>query len=443
MVNSSDLITRDLRHIWHPCAQMKDFERVAPLVIERASGSLLYTPDGALIDSISSWWCKSLGHGHPAILAAIRAQLERFEHVIAANTTHENLARLGEKLAALSGLQHVLFASDGSSAVEISLKLALMYQRHRGEHQRTRFMALSGAYHGETLGALSVSRAEAFRIGEHQPGFACDFLSPLPFVSGTDDPLWKDCEHVWPYIESQLLAAKDTLAAIIVEPLIQGAIGMRCYSADFLRRLSMFAREHGILLIADEIMTGIGRTGTWLACEHAGIRADMVCLSKGLTAGALPLSCTLVNTGIYQEFYADAASGKAFLHSHTHSANALAVAAALATLETFESEGILARAASLGHTLREHFLTVANDSDALENVRSLGAMVAADIKAPAHARAGFTLAHEAQRRGALLRPIGNTLYWLPPLTMDSSTVEKLAEITLHSLHACKKRDWTI
>lgn len=443
MVNRADLIARDLRHIWHPCAQMKDFEQVAPLVIERASGSLLYTPNGELIDAISSWWCKSLGHGHPAILAAIRAQLERFEHVIAANTTHENLARLGEKLAALSGLQHVLFASDGSSAVEISLKLALMYQRHRGEHQRTRFMALSGAYHGETLGALSVSGAEAFRIGEHQPGFECDFLNPLPFVSGTDDPLWEHSERFWPSIESQVLAVKDTLAAIIVEPLIQGAIGMRCYSADFLRRLSVLAREHGILLIADEIMTGIGRTGTWLACEHAGIRADMICLSKGLTAGALPLSCVLVDESIYQEFYADAASGKAFLHSHTHSANALAVAAARATLETIENEDVLARSMTLSQTLREHFLTVADTSGALENVRSLGAMVAADIKAPAHTRAGFALAHEAQARGALLRPIGNTLYWLPPLTMDSTTVEKLAEITLHSLKACKKRGWTL
>lgn len=435
MSSISSLIQRDLKHIWHPCTQMKDFEQCPPLIIERAKGSYLFTDRGPIIDGISSWWCKSLGHGHPAVIAAIQEQLSRFEHVIGANTTHPNLVLLGEKLTELTGKQHTFFASDGSCAVEIAMKLALQAQQLKGNPQRHAFISLEHAYHGETLGTLSVSDLGIYKAPFSAWTKSCHTLRNIPYVNNQTEPLWSNCEAIWPGIVKQLDAWRKTACAIILEPIVQGAGGMRCYSADFLKRLAQYAKDNDIFLIADEIMTGICRTGRWLASQHANIEPDIICLSKGLTSGSLPLSCVLIDHAIYDLFYADFSAGRSFLHSHTYSGNALAASAALATLQTMETEDINQQAQALGHMMHQHFSDIASQSGQLGPIRSFGAIVAADLKPhPTNERVGYALYQEALAQGALLRPIGNTLYWLPPLTTDEQTIGKLAEITLNSIY---------
>ncbi len=433
MSQLSSLIARDLTHIWHPCAQMKDFELCPPFIINEARGSYLYTDRGPIIDAISSWWCKSLGHGHPYVLDAIRSQLTRFEHVIAANSTHEIMVELGEKLAEISNKQHVFFASDGSSAVEIALKLSLHAQQIKGAPARNSFLALKNSYHGETLGALSVSDLGLYKKPYQGHGFPCHFIEAGPTVTDINDPLWADASANWQACLLRLEAIKDTLAAVIVEPVIQGAGGMVCYSPDFLNKLHRWAKENGIYFIADEIMTGLGRTGEWLACHHAKVDADLICLSKGLNSGTLPLSTVLIDKDIYSLFYDDYENGKSFLHSHTQSGNALSVAAALATIQVMESENINAQARQLGAHMHKRFLEVANLTNKLTNVRSIGGMVAGDLKPLENLRVDQLIYQEALTQGALLRPMGKTLYWLPPLNTDLETIDKLAEITLHSI----------
>ncbi|CEK10715.1 adenosylmethionine--8-amino-7-oxononanoate transaminase [Legionella hackeliae] len=435
MVNSNLIIDKDLKHIWHPCAQMKDFQTCPPLIVNSAKGSYLYTDKGPLIDALSSWWCKALGHGHPAVISAIQKQLEMFEHVIGANTTHPLLAEFGEKMASLSGNQHVFFASDGSSAVEIAMKLALHASQLKGLSHKTNFVALENSYHGETLGTLSVSDLGLYKKPYEDYGVTCEFLPTIPYLTGQSDSLWLNADEHWQQTLPQLEKVKNNTCAVIVEPILQGAGGMLCYSADFLRKLAEWAKQNGIYFIADEIMTGLGRTGKWFASEHAGIKPDLICLSKGLTSGALPLSCVLIEHSIYELFYDDYESGKSFLHSHTYSCNALAVSAALATLNAMEEENTNQQAMDLEFTMRTLLAEIASITGRLTNVRSMGAMVAADLMEIKGKRIGYELYKEAIHRGALLRPIGNTLYWLPPLNTDTKTIESLAEITLNSIKA--------
>ncbi|WP_028387686.1 adenosylmethionine--8-amino-7-oxononanoate transaminase [Legionella fairfieldensis] len=435
MVNVNQLIENDLNHIWHPCTQMKDFLETPPLVVHKAQGSYLYTDKGPVIDATSSWWCKSLGHGHPAVIEAIKKQLDCFEHVIAANTTHEKLVELGEKLAKISNKQHLFFASDGSSAVEIAMKLALHASQLKGQAHRNEFIALKNSYHGETLATLSVSDTGLYKKPYEGYGVTCHFIQSIPYVSGSDDPLWQDAGVYWPSMLTELEKIKENTCALIVEPLVQGANGMKCYSADFLTKLAHWTKENNIYFIADEIMTGLGRTGQWLASHHANIDADLICLSKGLTSGTLPLSCVLIDKAIYELFYDDYDKGKSFLHSHTYSGNALAVSAALATLKIMESEGVNDQAKKTGQLMRDNIQQIASITSKLTNIRSLGAIVAADLQKDDVKRPGYRLYQEALHRGALLRPLGNTLYWLPPLNTESSVIEALAEITLNSIRA--------
>lgn len=433
------LIQQDLNHIWHPCSYMKDFEQDPPLVIKRARGSYLYTDQGPIIDAISSWWCKSLGHSHPAVMNSIKKQLSKFEHVISANTTNKNIVELAKELCAISNLQHVYFASDGSSAVEIAMKLAIHGSQLKGYPSRTQFIALSRGYHGETLGTLSISDLGIYKKPYSSFNLPCYFLDNIPYVTSEEDPLWHSCDTIWPSILKQLNELKDTTCAIVLEPIIQGAGGMLCYSADFLHKISIWAKQHDIYLIADEIMTGLGRTGKWLALQHAGVNADMICLSKGLTSGSLPLSCVLVDHPIYELFYHEPSADKSFLHSHTYSGNPLATSAALATIKTMQSESIIDGVKELGDCMRRNFENLISQTGKLTNMRSIGAVVAADLIGPSEARIGYQIAQEAQKRGALLRPLGSTLYWLPPLTTDQKTIDKLADITFNSIEAVYKR----
>lgn len=433
MVNIEQLITKDLHHIWHPCTQMKDFELCPPLVVERAQGSYLYTNQGPLIDGISSWWCKSLGHGHPAVINAINEQLQCFEHVIAANTTHPKLVALGEELTKITKKQHAFFASDGSSAVEIAMKLAIHAQQIKGLPDKNQFIALKNGYHGETLGTMSVSDLGIYKAPYKSFGVSCHFIEHIPYISGIDDPLWSNCDTHWEKAEPYLNSVSESVCAVIVEPIIQGAGGMLCYSPAFLKKLANWAKANNIYLIADEIMTGMGRTGEWLAVNHAGIDPDLICLSKGLTSGSIPFSCVMIDHPIFELFYDEYSSGKSFLHSHTYSANPLAVSAALATIKTMQNEQIISQAKSLGNYMLNCLHDVAKLSGKLTNIRGIGAVVAADLEPKSAVRIGTKVYQKALNQGALIRPIGNTLYWLPPLNTDKDIIGKLAEITLHSI----------
>lgn len=437
MVNNN-LISRDLKHIWHPCSQMKDFEQSPPFIVHEAKGSYLYTNHGPLLDACSSWWCKSLGHQPESVLQAIEKQLRCFEHVISANTTHPVIVELAEELAKITGLEHAFFASDGSCAVEIAMKLAIHANQLKGNPQKKHFIALENAYHGETLATLAVSDLGIYKAAYDNLGPDCTFIHSLPYVSSQDDPLWHDCGAIWPMIEKQLESKAEQCCAIIVEPLIQGAGGMKIYSADFLRRLAKWAKQQDIYLIADEIMTGFGRCGDWLASIRADIQPDIVCLSKGLTAGTVPFSCAMISDDIYQLFYNDYETGKSFLHSHTFSGYAVGAAAAMATMKYMQQEHIIARTRQLEQWMAEAFSYVVDKSQSLTNLRSLGGVIAADLCLDDIPRSGFKIYNAALKKGGFLRPLGNTIYWLPPLNIEQEEIGKLAEITLQSIEMIKK-----
>lgn len=426
-----ELIQRDLRHLWHPCSQMKDYETFSPLVITGADQSYLHLEDGRkIIDAISSWWCKHLGHQHPRLKRALQQQMDKFEHVILANTTNETIVQLSEKLAQLMPtLNKVMYAGDGSCAVEIAMKMSLHARVNQGDHQRHQFLALQNGYHGETLGALSVSDLGMYAAPYRHVLFDVKKIV-APYVSGCDDPLWQDCEAHWQATLRELEPVADTLTAIILEPVLQGAGGMKIYSADFLLRLRQWTKERGIHLIADEIMTGLGRTGKMLACEHAGIEPDFVCLSKGLTGGWLPLSAVLTHQAMYDIFYDDYASGKAFLHSHTHSGNVLAASVANEVLNIIQEENYCERAVQIGSVMHKNMQAIADSTGKLTHVRHLGAMVAADLVCDQPGkRHGYEVYRKAVEYGALLRPLGNTLYWLPPLNVSLDVLAALHEVT--------------
>jgi adenosylmethionine-8-amino-7-oxononanoate aminotransferase len=426
----------DAQYIWHPCSQMKDYELFKPLVVKRAYGSYIELSDGKkIIDAISSWWCKSLGHNHPALKKALLQQLEQFEHVILANTTNDVIVNLSQKLASLMPhLNKVFYASDGSCAVEIAIKMSLHSRIIEGKNQRTQFLALKNGYHGETLGALSVSDIGLYSAPYASVLFKTPYIE-VPYVSGIEDPLWINASEEWRAAEKLLEPFHNTTTALIIEPIVQGAAGMKIYSKDFLERLANWAHQHDIHIIADEIMTGIGRTGKMLACEHTTIQPDFICLSKGLTSGWLPLSAVITTDKIYQFFYDDYGTGKAFLHSHTYSGNALAASVAVATLDVIWQESLCERANKLQKIMMSHLQDIAKQTGMLKNLRGIGAIVAADLIVDDNRRQGYSLFREAVKLGALLRPLGNTLYWFPPLLTEEKTLEELKCITLKAIQS--------
>ncbi|WP_119343504.1 adenosylmethionine--8-amino-7-oxononanoate transaminase [Facilibium subflavum] len=427
-------------NLWHPCSQMKDYETLSPLKIKSAGGAYLYLEDNtSVIDAISSWWCKSLGHRHPMLITALKAQLDTLEHTILANTTNNTIHQLTQKLCRLTKTDKALFASDGSCAVEIAMKMANHARVIKGQTNKKKFIALSNGYHGETCATLSVSDLGLYKKAYQNLLFDCYFINDIPYVAGENDPLWHHAEQHWNVIEEKLKPLISTTNAIILEPLIQGAGGMLIYSKDFLKRLAHWCQNNDIYLIADEIMTGIGRTGKMLACAHADITPDFICLSKGLTAGMLPLSVTLTHDRFYELFYDDYETQKAFMHSHTHSGNTLACAVALAVLKVFEQENLICYISDTLHpALLANMHEVADTTGQLHNIRSLGGVIAADIKHPAKNRHGYEIYQKAIEFGALLRPLGNTIYWMPPLNIDIDTLNKLKEITIKAICAVRK-----
>jgi adenosylmethionine-8-amino-7-oxononanoate aminotransferase len=432
----NDLIERDLQTIWHPCAQMKDYASFPPLEVTGASGCHIQLASGQqLIDANASWWCKSLGHAHPKIHHALQSQLAQFEHVILANTTNATIVELGETLAQLCApLNKVMFASDGSCAIEIAMKMSIHARKILGQAQKQHFISLANGYHGETIATLSVSDVGIYRDPYQALMFGCEFIQDIPYVSGEVDPLWTDCDAHWQKIKAQIDPLAASTTALIVEPILQGAGGMKIYSKNLLQRLAQWCKQHDVHLIADEIMTGIGRTGLPLACQHAGITPDFICLAKGLTAGYLPMSVMLTSNEIYQLFYQDYATGNNFLHSHTHSGNALSAKVALASLQTMQEENIYQHVQTITPTLRQHMQAIADSTGKLGNIRSIGAMVAADLMVTdEQPRAGYQVYQQAVKLGALLRPLGNTIYWLPPLIIQPETIKELAAITQEAI----------
>lgn len=433
-----NIIEQSLRHIWYPCSQMKDYETFSPLHIVSAFGSHLFLKDGrVLIDAISSWWCKSLGHGHPRLKKALLAQLDKFEHVILANTTNDTVAALSEQLASLtSNLKKIFYASDGSCAVEIAMKMSVHAHLLQGEAQRTQFISLENGYHGETSGALSVSDVGLYRKPYESLLFDPIIIRNIPYVNHQNDPRWHNCDDAWVDIEKQLEPYRKTATALLVEPILQGAGGMKIYSKDFLHRLRDWSLKNNIHFIADEIMTGLGRTGLPLACQHAGIEPDFLCLSKGLTSGWLPLSVTCTTNAIYELFYDDHISGKAFLHSHTYSGNVLAASVALECLRILKEENRYDYASQMENLMVPMMQEISEKTQRLKNIRHIGAMIAADlIVEKNNERAGYAVYQKAVELGALLRPIGNTIYWLPPLNIEENTLKELQKITLTAIQS--------
>ena len=466
---AGDLVSRDLAVYWHPCSQMRDYLDFPPLEVVGARGTRLQLADGrSVFDAISSWWCKALGHGHPHLAAALRRQLEAFEHVITANTTSAPLVRLCERLlAAANGhppaawgasapagrraghFGKVFLADNGSTAVEIAMKMALQAQAQRGAPGRTRFAAFENGYHGETAATLSVGDLDLYG-GPFRPlCFPVQRIVGLPYRSGPPDPAWLDAGDAWPAIEAGLTSQAETLAAIVYEPVWQAAGGMRFFSPDLLRRLRGWADAHGVYLIADEIAAGMGRLGAMLASHLAdgpgrlslAALPDFAVLSKGLTAGTLPLSAVLTTDAIYALFDADYGEGRAFLHSNTFTGNALAVAVANAVFDVFAGDDILCRVATLAPSLRGSLESLAAGRRTLHGVRACGLVAAVDVRAPdggaldPRRRTGYAIYREAVRRGALLRPLGDTMYLCPPLTASPGELDQMTAILADSLDA--------
>ena len=472
--SDGDLQARDLAVFWHPCGQMRDYRDFPPLQVVGARGSRLTLADGReILDAISSWWCKALGHGHPRLLAALAAQAAAFEHVIAANTTSASLVRLCERLlAAANGLPpssfgagappgrraghfgKVFLADNGSTAVEIALKMALQAQAQRGAARRTRFAAFENGYHGETVGALSVGDLALYGAPYQALYFPVQRITGLPYRPGPHDPAWLDAGPEWPAIEAALDAGADTLAAVIYEPVLQAAGGMRLYSPDLLRRLRSWADARGVYLIADEIAAGMGRLGGMLASHLAegqgrtstAALPDFAVVSKGLTGGVLPLSAVVTTDAVYDLFDADYSQGRAFLHSNTHTGNALGVAVAVAALEVFADDDILGRVAALGPRLRSALEAIAAARPGLANPRACGMVAAVDLVGPGGApldparRTGYAVYREAVRRGALLRPLGDTMYLCPPLTVTPAEMDDMVAILGASIDAVVNLD---
>jgi adenosylmethionine-8-amino-7-oxononanoate aminotransferase len=442
--DSATLAARDLAVLWHPCTQMKDHETQPLLAIKRGAGAWLEDFEGRrYLDAVSSWWVNLFGHANPQINAAVHDQLDRLEHVIFAGFTHEPAVRLAERLVRLTppGLNRCFFADNGSAAVEVALKMSFHYWHNRGRSRKTRFITLANGYHGETLGALAVGNVDLYK-SLYQPLLMNVLTAPSPDCylrepgESWEDHSLRQFEHM----ERMLAEHADEVAAVIVEPLVQCAGGMRMYHPVYLTRLREACTRHGVHLIADEIAVGFGRTGTMFACEQAGISPDFMCVSKGLTGGYLPLSAVLTTDDVYAAFYDDYATLTAFLHSHSYTGNPLACSAALATLDIFATEDVIGnnrvKAAHLGRRAR-----ALEDHGHVSEVRQCGMIVAIEFVKdkrtrepyPWTERRGQRVYRHALERGVLLRPIGNVVYFMPPYVVDEAEMDLMVRVAAEGI----------
>ncbi|MCB1942263.1 MAG: adenosylmethionine--8-amino-7-oxononanoate transaminase [Candidatus Accumulibacter sp.] len=438
-MSNSDLRQRSLAAVWHPCTQMKQHagdQAVAMIPIASGKGVWLYDFDGhRYLDGISSWWVNLFGHCNPRINAALREQLDQLEHVILAGCTHRPVVELSERLSALAGgkLGHCFYASDGASATEIALKMSFHYWRNRGRQDKQEFLCLSGSYHGETVGALAVTDVALFK----------DAYAPLIRAASTvatpDARLASDGEtavdvarRAAAALENHLEQHHHRVAALIVEPLVQCASGMAMYDPEYLRLARQLCDRYEVHLICDEIAVGCGRTGTFFAHQQAAIRPDFLCLSKGISGGYLPLSIVLTSDQVYGAFYDDRIS-RGFLHSHSYTGNALACRAALATLDIFADDRVIDANRLLAEQLARGLSPLA-DHPRVRHLRQRGMIAAFDVL---NDDPGFSerFCRNALAREILLRPIGNTVYFMPPYVLSHDECEFLVAGAIAALEA--------
>ncbi|WP_374336956.1 adenosylmethionine--8-amino-7-oxononanoate transaminase [Leeia sp.] len=438
-MNNQAWLQRSLQAVWHPCTQMKRHETFPLVPVARAQGAWLYDFDGKrYLDGVSSWWVNLFGHGHPAINAALKDQLDQLEHVMLAGFTHAPVIELSERLSALTGgvLGHAFYGSDGASATEMALKKSFHYWRNVGQPEKTRFLHLTDSYHGETLGALAVTDVALFR-DTYAPLLRAGVAMPSPdrrLASPGEAPETVAARAIRAMAD-YLALHHSQVAAVIVEPLVQGAAGMAMYGPWYLQQLRRLCDQYQVHLIADEIAVGCGRTGTFFACEQAGIWPDLLLLSKGITGGYLPLSVVLSRDTIYQAFYHDDVS-RGFLHSHSYTGNPLACRAALATLSLFEQQDVFAQNRLLAARINH----LAEPIRALPFVRQFrqagetgGGMIWAFEVEDAPTGFAQLLFAAALKRELLLRPMGPTVYWMPPYVLTDEEAEHLVAATHDAL----------
>lgn len=430
-MNPRELAALDQQVLWHPFTQQQGWSEEPPLIIERAEGTTLYDTEGnAYIDGVSSLWCNVHGHQHPDIDAAVRDQLGRVAHSTMLGLSHPGAIELAARLLQLAPqpagdpgrapLSRVFYSDSGSTAVEVALKMAFQWWAHRGERQRTGFICLTNAYHGDTIGSVSVGGIELFH----------SLYRPLLFDA------WQAPAGNAEALAELLEAHAGEVAAVVLEPLVQGAAGMLLQPPGYLRRVRELCDEHGVLLICDEVATGFGRTGRMFACEHEGVVPDLLCLAKGITGGYLPLAATLATERIYEGFLGAFSEFKTFFHGHTYTGNPLACAAALATLDIFEREGTLAALAPKIERLADALAREVAPLPAVAEIRRCGFMVGIELEGwPLEERIGHRVALAARERGAIIRPLGDVVVLMPPLAISDADLDRLVGATAGAIAA--------
>lgn len=439
-MKNRDLTERDLAVVWHPCTQMKDHETWPPIPFARGEGVYLEDYEGnRYIDAVSSWWVNLFGHANPHINAAISDQLERVEQVMLAGFTHEPVIELSERLVGLTPepLTRCFYADNGSSGIEAALKMSFHYWRNKGYGEKTKFIALSNSYHGETLGALAVGDVDLFKK-TYRPLLMDALIVDGPDCFHRDEgENWEDySRRQFVHMEAELERSAEEVCAVIVEPLVQCAGQMRMYHPVYLELLREACDRFGVHLIADEIAVGFGRTGTMFACEQANICPDFLCLSKGITGGYLPLCAVLTGEAVYQAFYDEFETLRAFLHSHSYTGNPLACRAALATLGLFERDDVIAANRARAAVLRDALAEAFADHPQVGDVRQHGMIAAVEMCRDGdrgqpfawQERRGLRVYRHGLTRGCLLRPLGNTIYFMPPYVITGDEIRHLVTV---------------
>ncbi len=437
---------RDLSVLWHPCTQMKDHERLPLIPIERGAGVWLYDFEGRrYLDAISSWWVNLFGHANPFIAARIKQQLDTLEHVLLAGFTHAPVIELSERLVAMTppGLARVFYADNGSSGIEVALKMSYHAWRNQGAERKSKFVCLEHSYHGETLGALSVGDVGLFKA-TYQPLLMEVLKAPSPDCSARlpGETCADVARRAAAGMEALLAQHHAEISAVIIEPLVQCAGGMRMHDPLYLRLLRELCDRYQVHLIADEIAVGFGRTGSLFACEQARITPDFMVLSKGLTGGFLPLAAVLTTDAMYRVFYDDYDKLSAFLHSHSYTGNPLACAAALATLDLFAQSDVIGDNRRRAEVMQQAVSDLTDHPHVLE-VRQRGMILAIEMiqdkitrtPFPWQERRGVRAYEYALQHEVLLRPLGNVLYWLPPYVISEDEICMLADVTRQAIHA--------
>jgi len=437
-------IKKDLKYTWHPYTQMKDCRISPPILIDKAKGLKLYDNKGNFYyDTISSWWCNVHGHNHPEIKAAIKKQLNMLEHVLFAGFTHKPAILLAEKLISITpkSLSKVFYSDNGSTSVETALKMSFQYWQNIGRKRKRRFVSLDYAYHGDTIGAMSVSGVDLFnRI--FSPLFFSSIKVPSPYCYRC--PMGKEksyCnfECIGP-LEEILKNKNEEIVAMIIEPLVLAAGGMIIYPVEYLKRVGELTSRYNVHLILDEVATGFGRTGRMFACEYADVRPDFMCLSKGITAGYLPLGATLTTEKVYRAFYADYKKKKTFYHGHTYTANPISCRAALASLKIFEKEKTLNKIIKLMSSFHDR-LERFRDISVVGDVRYIGMIGAIELvkdkmtkrQFDFNERIGLKIYKEGLKRKLILRPLGNIIYLYLPLCIKNREMDYILEETFSIL----------